>query len=105
MFWSIGAGWNMENEEFLKDINWINQLKVRASMGTNGNQDGIGDFVTFTGYGKTSYNGNPGYVRTEAGNPDLKWETSRQFDFGVDFKGFDNRVSLSLDYYNKTTKD
>ena len=105
MFWSIGAGWNMENEEFLKDINWINQLKVRASMGTNGNQDGIGDFVTFTGYGKKSYNGNPGYVRIEAGNPDLKWETSRQFDFGVDFKGFDNRVSLSLDYYNKTTKD
>lgn len=105
MFWSIGAGWNIENEDFMKSVDWINQLKLRASIGTNGNQDGIGDFETFTGYGKTSYNGNPGYVRNAIGNPDLKWETSRQVDFGFDFKGFNNRVSVSLDYYDKKTEN
>lgn len=105
VFRSLGAGWNINNEKFLKDVKWIDQLKVRASVGTNGNQDGIGDFVSFTGYGKTSYNGNSGYVRNEIGNPDLKWETSRQFDFGADFKAFNNRLSLSIDYYDKKTKD
>jgi TonB-linked SusC/RagA family outer membrane protein len=112
-FWSAGAAWDLGYEEFMSSFEKLDQLKVRVSYGTTGNQDGIGDFITRAGYANidfdsrpVGYNGKPGYFadRTLA-NSDLKWETSAQFDLGVDVRMFNNRLSATVDFYNKTTKD
>lgn len=105
MFWSVGGSWNLNAESFLKDVEWLNQLKVRASYGTTGNQDGISDFGTYDGYSNTSYNGNAGYVHFQQGNPSLKWETSKQADIGVDFTAFSGRLNATVDVYYKKTTD
>lgn len=105
VFWSAGAAWNLHNEAFMQDIRSINQLKIRASFGTTGNQDGISDFSSFDGYSKTSYNGKPGYASNELGNASLMWETSQQFDLGVDLRMFENRLGATVDFYNKKTQD
>lgn len=104
-FWSVGGAWNMQNEEFLKDVEWLNQLKYRISYGTTGNQDGIGDFTTFDGYKSTSYNGEAGYVHSQLGNTSLKWETSAQFNTGIDVSVFENRLNATFDYYRIVTKN
>lgn len=104
-FWSVGAAWDLANEKFMEQFNQIDQLKIRTSYGTTGNQDGISDFSSFDGYNKVSYNGKPGYANNELGNPDLKWETSAQFDLGVDLRMFKNRLNATVDFYNKNTKD
>lgn len=105
IFWSAGAAWNLHHEKFMEKFDHIDQLKVRASFGTTGNQDGIADFSSFDGYGKVSYNGKPGYTSNLLGNPELKWETSEQFDLGFDLRMFQNRLSATVDFYNKNTKD
>lgn len=105
-FWSAGAAWDISREDFMSSFDNINQLKLRVSYGTTGNQDGIGDFDTFDGYTKVMYNGKPGYfVSNKLANADLKWETSAQFDLGADLRMFDNRLMVTADFYNKTTKD
>ena len=105
VFWSVGAAWDLGNEKFMEQFNKIDQLKIRASYGTTGNQDGISDFSSFDGYNKVSYNGKPGYANNELGNANLKWETSEQFDLGVDLRMFGNRLNATVDFYNKNTKD
>lgn len=105
IFWSVGGSWNANAEDFLKNVEWLNLLKVRASYGTTGNQDGVSDFGTFDGYGNTSYNGKAGYIHIQQGNPSLKWETSVQTDFGFDVSAFSNRLSATVDVYYKKTKD
>ena len=104
-FWSVGAAWDISKEDFMSRFEKINQLKVRASYGTTGNQDGISDFGTFNGYSKTSYNGISGYYHSVLGNADLKWETSEQFDLGADLRMFDSRLNVSADFYIKNTRD
>lgn len=105
LFWSLGAAWTLNQEEFLQDVKWLDLLKYRISYGTTGNQDGIGDFTTFDGFGNVSYNGNAGYVHDQLGNASLKWEKSAQFNTGVDVAFFENRLSATLDYYYIKTKD
>lgn len=105
LFWSLGAAWDIANEKFAEDYQFLNQLKLRTSYGTTGNQDGIADFSSFDGYNKVSYNGKPGYTNNELGNPELKWETSAQFDLGLDFRMFSNRINGTIDFYHKSTKD
>ena len=105
IFWSVGAAWDLSREEFMSQFKKIDQLKVRASYGTTGNQDGIGDFVTSNGYSKTSYNGQSGYYHSVLGNNNLKWETSAQFDLGADLRMFGHRLNVSADFYVKNTKD
>lgn len=104
-FWSAGVAWTISNEDFMSRFEKINQLKLRASYGTTGNQDGISDFGSFNGYTKTSYNGQSGYYHSILGNADLKWETSGQFDLGMDLRMFDNRLNVSADFYIKNTQD
>lgn len=105
IFWSVGGAWNMHYENFLDDVEWLNQLKYRISYGTTGNQDGIGDFTTFDGYTNSSYNGETGYVHGQLGNAGLKWEKSAQFNTGIDFSLFNNRLNATLDYYYIKTND
>ncbi|MEG1290350.1 MAG: TonB-dependent receptor [Bacteroidales bacterium] len=106
VFYSFGASWNIHSEKFMESSrNWLDQLKLRASYGTTGNQDGVNDFGTYDGYMKTSYAGITGYRMNQLGNPALKWECSEQFDVGVDFGMFNSRLRGSVDFYHKRTKD
>ncbi|MFN8303847.1 MAG: TonB-dependent receptor [Saprospiraceae bacterium] len=109
-FPSFSAGWVASHESFWK-VGWINFFKLRASWGQNGN-DQIGDY-TFTtvvnngqnyafGPNETITNGS---VALSAANPDLKWETITQTDFGADLELFDGRVGIVTDYYIKKTSD
>ncbi len=108
-FPSVSAGWNISEESFMEDTQWLNQLKLRASWGQNGNEN-IGDwqYLSTIGTGARTYEFDgvvyPGASPDRAPNPDIKWETSEQFNVGVDAVIF-NRFNFTLDYYIKTTKD
>ncbi len=110
-FWSGSAAWNIARENFMKDQKWINFLKLRFSFGQNGN-DRIGtsgynqyyayiDQYRMTGADGVFSDGTLIYK----GNPDLTWEKSNAFDVAVDFEFWNGRLSGSIDYYNRTTKD
>lgn len=105
VFWSLGASWLLSSESWLADQKWLNQLKLRASYGTTGNQDGVSDFGTFDGYYSTSYNGESGYSHGQLGNSQLRWETSEQFNVGVDVGVLDSRINVTADFYRIKTKD
>ncbi len=104
--WSVGAGWNMHNEDFMKSIKWINFLKPRVSYGVTGNiYQNATSYMTATSTDVNAYTNLPmGRVESPA-NPNLKWEQARTFNVGVDFSLLDNRLSGTLDYYNKVSKD
>lgn len=109
-FPSFSAGWNAKKEDFLKNVNWINFLKLRASWGRTGN-DNIGDYrfvSTINTYARNYYFGpNTQFVGASpnaVANPDLKWETSEQSNIGIDME-FLNNFSATLELYNKKTKD
>jgi TonB-linked SusC/RagA family outer membrane protein len=115
-FPSIGVSWNISEESFLRGIRSIDELKLRASIGTVGNQE-IGDYRYEALYGTTnvndgnrnqvySFGGNltTGYLRTNLENPDLKWEQTASYNIGIDASLFQHRLSLTADaYYKKTT--
>ncbi|MDR0614337.1 MAG: TonB-dependent receptor [Dysgonamonadaceae bacterium] len=115
-FPSLGASWNINEESFLKGNRNINQLKLRASFGTVGNQE-IGDYKYEALYGTTNPNdGNinqvysfgeqlaVGYIRTNLENPDLKWEQTAACNVGIDASLFNYRLNITADaYYKKTT--
>lgn len=107
-FPSLGLAWRISEENFMKDNSSISDLKIRASVGQTGNQE-IGSYVTQSYLGSTGVvlGGNiyTGLFPNSVGNPDLKWETSTQYDVGVELSLFNNRVTLEADYYHKTTTD
>ncbi|MBL7857199.1 MAG: TonB-dependent receptor [Cyclobacteriaceae bacterium] len=104
-FPAASAGWIMSEEGFLKSIDVLSFLKLRTSYGIVGNSE-IGNFPQlglFTG--GSSYAGIGGQSPSQIGNPDLKWETSKQLDIGVDFGFFGNRLTGEIDYYTRTSED
>ncbi|WP_318310154.1 TonB-dependent receptor [Flagellimonas crocea] len=109
-FPSAGFAWNMSNESFLEDSEVVNNFKLRGSYGIIGNQN-IDPFLSLARLSTTIAilgNGDPsvGVIQAAtAGNPNLKWEQTRQFNVGVDLDLFNNRLNLVADYYNKTTED
>ena len=105
-FWSVGGGWNIHNEKFMKGTP-VQLLKLRASVGYLGN-------INFTAYqALTTYSYNSSYFYGKGtgatpitiGNPDLKWERTLSTNIGLDFTAFRGRVDLSADYYIKNTDD
>lgn len=103
-FPSVGAAWRVKQESFLKDIAAISELKLRASYGLIGNQNGIGNFAAQGLWsGSASYQSNPGIAPQQLANPDLKWETTRQFNAGVDVGLWGDRLSFEFNVYNKYT--
>ncbi len=102
-FWSVAGTWNIDKEKFMANVKQIDLLKIRASYGTNGNAE-IGNYlpVSLYAYG-ANYNQLPGAAPSVLGNPDASWETNKPLDFGIDISAFKNRVSLTVDYYNKKT--
>lgn len=107
-FPSFSAGWKISEESFMKNVNWINLLKLRASYGTSGN-DRIGDYAYLSqlasypaAYGGTIQNGA---AASNIANPDLKWEQTGSLDIGFDFSAFHNRLQFNFDFYSNTTKN
>ncbi len=110
-FPSGAFAWRASQERFLRDVHWLSNLKLRASWGMTGNNriGGSSAYAALTNNKNIGYLfGNQlsyGYWPYRIENPDLKWETTRQVDFGVDFAVFDNRIALTVDWYHKKTKD
>jgi TonB-linked SusC/RagA family outer membrane protein len=107
-FPAVGVGWNMAQESFLSGLTWINQLKLRASYGYNGNND-IGDYLAYGGIGSANYSFGGslvnGYVPSSISNQNLHWEKTRSANYGIDLGFLNNRISISADYYDKLTTD
>ena len=126
MFPSVSAGWRINEEKFMRDINWIDNLKIRASWGQTGNQE-ISNIARYTlyesNYGEANFGGQSygtsydiagtnggqqlpsGYKRNQLGNDDLKWETTTQTNLGLDFGFFRNALYGSFEWYYKKTTD
>lgn len=133
LFPAASIGWRISNESFLKNVNWLSDLKIRSSFGITGNQE-IGDVTGLALYrtnygtvGQTGSNQNTGnyanngtaydlngagtgnlpsgYVLVQAPNPDLKWESTREFNEGIDFGFFQNALYGSFDYFTRRTKN
>ena len=112
-FPSISAGWTISNEPFWKSMNLrsVNSLKLRASWGINGNVNALSSYAYTSSLATgNNYNLNGGtlmtgtYPGTTLANPGLRWEESRQVDVGLDLRMFNDRLSFSVDYYNKDTQ-
>jgi TonB-linked SusC/RagA family outer membrane protein len=104
-FYSVGGAWNISKEAFFDMFNNQDLLKLRVSYGLTGNQD-IGDYTSLAtfGYG-FDYSGSNGSALTNVGNPDLTWEKAAIFNIGLDFVFLKNRLSGTIEYYNKNTTD
>jgi TonB-dependent starch-binding outer membrane protein SusC len=132
LFPAASVGWRINNENFMKNVTWISDLKLRSSFGITGNQEAIADenklalYATNYGtIGQTGSNQNTGqfanngtaydingagtgnlpsgYVAVQAANPNLKWESTREFNEGVDFGLLSNHIFGSVDYFSRKT--
>jgi TonB-linked SusC/RagA family outer membrane protein len=107
-FPGVALGWNISSEPFMKEVSFVDLLKLRVSYGTVGNQ-GVTPYQTQGQLGRTAYawNNNPayGYRPSTIGNPDLKWETSTSKNVGLDFNLWRGRVQGSLEFYQTNTTD
>lgn len=106
-FWSIGAGWNLHNEEFIKKLGWVNTLRLRGSYGYTGS-------VKFSSYqAVTTYKYNSdflgytgvGSIPISMANPDLKWQTTKKLNLGITSSFFGDRLNVNFDVYNEKTID
>ena len=103
--WSVGASWNIHNEDFMKQYTWIDALKLRASYGLTGNIDSsVSSYLTATLDNEFIY-GNLGASLNTPPNDQLRWEKTASWNFGLDFSLWSNRLSGSLDYYLKKGSD
>ena len=105
LFPSIGASWTISEESWLKNAKFIDGLKIKASIGWSGNQN-IDDFASLGLWnGGGVYNDQSGVLHTQLANPELKWETTRQWNVGLEGSFLNGRVSFEVDVYNKYTYD
>ena len=104
IFPAASVGWIMSQEDFLKDSEFINLLKLRGSVGVTGNA-GIGNFASLGLFNGASYNKQSAINPSQLVNQDLKWEKTNQVDVGIDFGFLNNRVTGEVDYYVKKTND
>lgn len=106
-FPAIGLAWRLSKESFLEDVALLNDLKLKTSYGLTGNQNGINSFASrqlWSGVG-SSYRGIAGIVPEQLANRELSWETTSQFNVGLDAALLRNRLTTSFNYYYKYTKD
>lgn len=108
-FPAVSAGWRISQENFMKNIKWVNDLKLRADYGVTGNQDfgSYNSLNTMTGFGYYYYGGKYFQVwgPSKNVNPDLKWEKGKNWNVGIDFSLFNNRVYGSFNYFNRKQQD
>ena len=108
-FPSIAAAWTLSNEDFMKDVSSVQDIKLRASYGIVGSQ-AISPYATMGLMSATAYNFGTnsnftGYWANDIATPELTWEKTKQFDLGLEFSLFDRRLNFSVDYFYKRTTD
>jgi len=108
-FPSFSLGWRLSEEKFFKEKSWIDDLKIRASIGFSGNNNSTSYYGSQGQYrinsNNVSYAGIPILQMLQPDNPNLKWERTRSVDIGLDGSLFDNRISITVDYYQRRIKD
>lgn len=104
VFPSVSAGWLMSSEGFMKDVNFVNYLKFNVGYGLSGN-DNILNYATRSYFSSVKFIGGAGLVLDNIGNEKLKWETTATARVGMDFSLFNNKWSVSADFYTSKTKD
>ena len=109
-FYSVGGSWRINKEDFLKDVSFVNDLKLRGSYGEVGNDNLLSNgsrnyYISQPLYGIYPNAGAPGLYWNTTGNADLKWEKSTSWDVALEFGLFNNRVSGSFEFYKKQTSD
>lgn len=102
-FPSGSLAWQVSQEDFLKDSTAVSDLKLRASYGITGNQDGIGNFPSKGLYGIGSYRTTATLIPTQLSNRSLSWESTSQLNFGIDLGLFSNKLNVTADYFIKQT--
>lgn len=105
---AVSAGWNIQKESFMENVNWLDNLKVRVGYGQTSNQS-VPSYKTLGLLGTRPYNfgdtNSVGYYVSELPNPSLGWEYSETWNYGLDFSLFNNRLSGTVEYYVQNTKD
>ena len=109
-FWSVGASWRLKQEDFLQDVEWLDNLKYKISYGSQGN-----DFLLLNGqrnryaymdqYKVINNNGQPAITQVYKGNDNLKWETNYNFNTGFEFSMFNGRLNGGLEFFSRYAKD
>ncbi|GAB3571111.1 TonB-dependent receptor [Spirosoma luteolum] len=115
VFPAFSAAWRLSSEEFMKNLPWVSDLKIRGGYGTMGNSNYLSSTNQFNLFGSNAANSydiagantsvQAGYYRSQIGNPDAKWETSVTSNIGIDGAFFNNRLEVVLDFWQKNTKD
>lgn len=115
-FPAVAVGWRLSKEAFMQNIDWVSDLKIRAAYGENGN-DNVGNYNIYSTYranmfeayynisGSSTTTSQAGFRKYRLGNPAAKWETTTTINFGLDASLFDNRLELTLDVFDRRTKD
>ena len=115
-FYSVAGAWNLNEESFFKDVDKLTLLKLRASYGENGNSLGFGLYTPLATYGYgtiningtavgINYTGLPGSAPNNVGNTNLTWEKNKIFNIGLDFGLFKDRLTGTIEYYDRTTSN
>ncbi|WP_344787467.1 SusC/RagA family TonB-linked outer membrane protein [Postechiella marina] len=106
-FWSVGLAWKAHKESFLSNVDWLNRLNIRTTYGYGGNVDTSTSSIPTLALDPTidSVTGELKSTIANVGNPLLRWERTRTYNFGVDFTILDNKLNGSIDYYNKKGSD
>ncbi len=108
-FPSISLGWKIDQEDFMQNVSWVNDLKLRAGYGVTGNQDfaSYKSQVLFGRAGRFFYNGEwiNSYQPISNPNPDLRWEKKQELNIGIDYSLFNRKISGSIDAYSRTSTD
>ena len=110
IFPSVSAAWGISQEAFMEDVDWVSDLKLRAGWGVTGNQDGLTPYKSLELYQSSgTYFSNGAFLTAFAvsqnANPDLKWEETSMLNIGLDFQLFKGRLSGTIEWYSKQTKD
>lgn len=104
-FWSVGASWRLSEETFLRNEGWLNELTLKGSYGSSGN-DNLSSYYSYLALYSIKNNlGNGGVITSRLATPDLKWERNLNLNIGIDYGLLDNRVYGTINYYNRKSQD
>ncbi|MDE6638742.1 MAG: SusC/RagA family TonB-linked outer membrane protein [Muribaculaceae bacterium] len=104
-FWSVGASWMINRENFMHDVDWVNYLKLRAAYGSVGNDASAGAYSYYNLYQIIKYNDVNSLVPIQLAAQNLKWEATRTFDVALEGSLFNDRFNFSVGYFNKRNTD
>lgn len=104
-FWSVGGSWVLSKEKFLRDVSWIDFLKLRAAYGSVGNDASAGAYAYMSLFGMATYDNVNVLLPTQLAAPHIKWEATKTFDIALEGNLFNDRFNFSIGYFNKRNSD